>query len=577
MNRMDYKAALFDVDGTIVNGNCTQIFIQYLLDEGLVKNSDLSQYNRFLKNYSPLVGNNLKIAEEAFTILSGVSKQELTKTWKDCFRTRIKNRFNDLLVKEVQFYQSKGVEVFLASGSLDIFIREIAATLSISEKNIVATKLEEANGQESADPKIDYCIGKGKEYAVLDLFKKRSIKINDVCFFTDNLSDLKLLHKAGKGYWVGSKSKFVSESMSKNGIEQLIQDAKFPSLNLQNKVLLDEYYLERKSIIEQSISTIFPLKCKQQSIDNIVGKSYANWDLPTMQKTYFDPINKYLEKYNSRLVTLGTCIFLEAGGLKLDDYLPLLSVGELLNLSNEVFVDITNWTSADNLYKCEKSHVEISILGNASISLLSLPLHNIIHDKPYLDAEIKLKLYELYTSVVHYSLFGNGIKFHWEQQSENRISIEEYIHVATLMNKGLLQFGTDLFLILSEQHIDKALNNIFRSFSENSAILIQLLRDRIAFNNWQNNKPHDRKNKFHFFTNLICIHACWITNNPKLFNENLTKDEVNKIFKSANSLEYLEENIKKYQSKVDHAISSLPFSDRYKSLINSYINQLVRL
>ena len=102
MNSMDYKAVLFDVDGTIVNGNCTQIFIQYLLDERLVKNSDLSKYNRFLKNYSPLVDNNLEIANEAFTILSGVNKEELTK-----MLTSLNNQYNDAMTQRKEMILSR--------------------------------------------------------------------------------------------------------------------------------------------------------------------------------------------------------------------------------------------------------------------------------------------------------------------------------------------------------------------------------------------------------------------------------------------------------------------------------------
>jgi HAD superfamily phosphoserine phosphatase-like hydrolase len=570
---MNYKIALFDVDGTIINGNCTQLFVQYLFEEKVVDKAYFKQYNRSLKNHSPLAEDDPKIKEEAFAIIARLGFEDLKRTWNKCFTTRIKHRFNEFVVRKIKFFQSRGIEVILASRSPEILIREVANTLNIPTDNIIAAKIQELNSGLS----FKHCIGYEKESAVLNLINKRGINIDEVCFVTDNLSDLNLLYKVGQGYWAGSESKFESSSMSKQGIEQFLPGTKFTALNNESNVLLDEYYFVKKSIIEESIKRNFPLKCNQQILDSIVGKGFAHWDLPTLQRSYFDPINEYLENYNNRIITLGTCIFLEAGGVKLKDHILFLTIGELLNLSNEVFVDISNWTSEENLHRCEKSQAEISILGNASISLLSMPIHTVLQNKPGLNSDIKWQLYEMYTSIVYYSLFGNGIKLHWERQVENHLSIEDYIKVAILVNRGSLEITSNLFLILSNQATNVHLKNKFGDLSRNAAVLIQLIRDQIAFDDWQKEISPDRKYAFNLFINFMCIHACQFKSDPKLFNRNQSIAEVKDIILSTNSINYLEKKIEFYKSKVDLAIDSLPFSRKHKVLVNEYVNQLVHL
>ena len=545
---MNYKVALFDVDGTIINGNCTQIFIQYLFDEEIIHRTYFNQYYRILKQHLPLEENNPRIVKEAFAIISRLRLEEIRDAWNKCFSKLVINRYNDFIVRKIRKFQSKGAEIVLASGSPEILIRELATDLNIPKDNIIATQLQRSIDTNSSDHTFNYCTGYGKESAVLDLFNKRSIKINNVCFFTDNISDLHLLCMVGKGYWAGGASKLESSFLSTNGIELLFPVKSYPALDNESKIILDKYYFEKKTIIEDSINRIFPLKCNQQTINSIVGRSYTNWDLPTLERSYFNPINEYLKKYNNRLVTLGTCAILEGNGVNLNDVISLLSIGEMLNLSNEVFIDITNWASGDDMYKFEQSHVDISILGNASISLLSLPLHNIIQNKPNLDPGIKWKLYEMYTSLVYDSLIGNGIKLYWEKQNENLISFKEYFKVAKLINGGFLRFGVNLLLIFSKQDINIKLNNTFIDLSKNAAILIQLIRDHIAFSKWKKNR-RKRKNKFNLFANFICIHACQFFNDPKLLNLNQSKGEVNEILLSANSVNYLENQVKLYQKK----------------------------
>lgn len=577
MEKTDCTVAVFDVDGTVVNGNCSKLFIEFLSKKNILSDSDISRYHLLIRKHDPNEENYLKIAEEAFLILSRINNDILLHYWGVCFNEIIIPRFDSLLVKRIKQYQHRDIEVFLASGSPGFLIKGIAEHLNIPINNIIASSINGSYGTAIKNASNVYCIGQGKEIAINELFKNRNLNLDSACFYSDNLSDISLLKQVAEGYWAGSKRDFERFNLANFGIIETVRTTN--EIGNQQKLSsdLDEYYHRYKDIIEESISSIFPLTCEQKVLDHFIGARYSSWDLSTMQKAYFDPVNEYLSTYDNRLLTIGACIFMEAGGLELRDYLPLLGIGELLNTSNEVFVDISNWTSGNNLHQNDLSHVEISVLGNASISLLSLPIHNIIHDRLQLDSETKLKLYEMYTSIVYHSLFGNGLRLYWEQQNDNNVSINEYLEASKLLNKGLFQFGIDLFQIVGNADYDQEALNSFESFTKNAALLVQLLRDKTSFKRWEEGIENPRKYKFNVHTNLIGIHACRTLNNPELFLDLSNRDELIHIFYETSSIDNLQGRIEEYSDKVSTDVKAMPFENKYNSLIESYTHQLVFL
>ena len=569
MEKVNPEAVIFDVDGTIVNGNCTKLLIDHLYAKKIISEEVLQVYKLLLKNHAAKVVDYYDLAVEAYDLLSQIDKSILLRESNICFTESIRPRFNNQIVALVNEYQSGDAEIMLASGSPDILVNQIACALNISYSNVIASTLSRKKHQN------DYviCIGEAKENAIGELCKKKNLDLDRAAFYSDNLTDIHLLKQIGFGYWVGSHDSFVKHHLTKYGIREVFPTVISEERSDQWHDDLKKYYREKKELIERSVASIFPFKCDQNVLDDFSGSAYPNWDIRMMQKAFFDPVNEYLHNYRKRLLTMGTCIFLEAANLDLEEYLTLLSIGDLLNLSNEAFVDISHWTRGVNGSCSHKSHLEISIVGNASIALLSLPIHKIIHNAPSLDAEIKLKIYEMYTGVIFRSLYGNGIKMYWEQQKGNHINLPEYFQIAEFLNAGLLQISVELFLLLGKQSMSES----FKSFISNAAILIQLQRDQLAFSNWKNDNCSARKNNFNQNTNIICIHSCHKNHDPNLFLTSQNKGDIEHILERSRSIQYLEQQIRKYQEKVASDIRSLPLDQKYFALVSSYVHELIHL
>lgn len=577
---MDYKIALFDVDGTIINGNCTDLFLQYLFDENQIDKNAYTFYHKHSRKHINYEANYLNIASEAFKILSELDLTTLSIHWENCFYTRIKKKFNPIIINQIKSLKKNQFDVFLASGSPKILIKKVGQDLGIRIENIIATEFNTIDDRIISESPNPLCIGIGKEKAVLKEFEARAISLNEVRFYSDNLSDLDLLESTGYSYWLGNESDYKKHRMRRRGIEKFLdknwnnENEKVPPVTTDSN--LSNYYVEKKTIIEESISSIFPPVCSLKSIRDMVGETDNNWDIETLQRSYFDPVNEYIHKKDQWIISLGPCIFLEAAGLKIDPYIPIISIPELLNISHDIFTDIIDWTSNEQYNRNVKSHLEISVYGNASLSLLTLPVHGILLNDIRLDKDQKLRFYEMYTSIVFDSLFGNGIKFYWEQQEYLSINIEEYLNVAKLTNKGIFQYTIGIFSIIANQKDNQILTNDLNALHQNVGILIQLKKDHNSYTRWLNQLSSIKSNPFVFKTNLLGIHSRLNLGNKTLGSIEGKREDIEKIVKDADSLEFLDNKIMEYQNLVIKDLMRLPFEKEYRNLLLSYINYLIQ-
>lgn len=571
---MNVQAALFDVDGTIINGNCTDIFLQYLLDKNLIKQSDFIPLNRKYNLFLTSDIHYSEIIKEATRILSKLNIEEFRSCWRQCFQENVKNKFNIEIVSRIRNYQDKGFELLLTSGSHIELVSLIGSELNIKEENIIATESKIINHHLSPEPVGPICYEEGKKKKVIDIFKTRGLDLKSTYFFTDNLSDLNLLFLAGKRYWVGSEELYLKYSMGKKGIEKLKTQVTTSRIPADKKIkmnkLLHKYYLEKKSIIEESVYEIIPPECTPDSMDYLVGKIDLTWDFVTLQKTFFDPLYEYINKRQEKIYCLGSSLFLEAAGLNTYRYKSLIGIGELLDLSYEMFFDIKEWTSTEKLQVVNKSPLDISIIGNVAIALITLSSHNLLSNKVELSDEKRFRLIESFISICFNALFGNGLKLYWEQQNDIKINLQEYYKIAYLINKRQLQIPGVLWLILQQEEPTKSSVEAFGLFVENISIATQLQKDLLSFDRWQKHIDQTIDNKFNIFSNYLSIYTAGHFNDPYLFSDNPSAEKINELFQKADSFNHTQQKLSEFKNRAFNALEQLPIKQKYNKLIKSY-------
>jgi len=571
---MNNQAVLFDVDGTIINGNCTKIFIQYLYGKNFIKQSDLIPFNKKCSLYPTTDSHYSEVIKEAIIVLSKLHIKEFRKHWRQCFHEEVKNKFNIEIVNKIRKFQKNGLEIILASGSPLELVSLIGSELNIKKGNIIATKSKIINHNLSPEEPDFICFGEGKKKKVVDFFITKGIDLKNSYFFTDNLSDLDLLAMVCKKYWVGSEELYLEYSMEKKGIEKLKTRIKISRKPVDKKTKMDQllynYYLDKKTLLEESVYEIIPPKCTSDSMNYLVGKINLTWDLDILQKIFFDPIHEYIDKREEKIFCLGSSLFLEAAGLNIVKYKSLIGIGEILDISNEMFFDIKEWTSTEKRYTVDKSHLDVSIIGNVAIALITLASHNLLSYKVEFSEEKQFHLLDSFISIGFNSLFGNGLKLYWEQQGDIKISLEEYYTVAYLINMRQLQIPGALWLILQQEEPVKSSVEAFDLFTKNISIATQLQKDLLSFDRWLKHLDQPIANKFNMFSNYLSIYTAVYFNNPSIFSDNPSAEKINKLIEKADSIKYTQQKLNEFKNKAFNALRQLPIKQKYKKLIKSY-------
>jgi hypothetical protein len=338
---------------------------------------------------------------------------------------------------------------------------------------------------------------------------------------------------------------------------------------------LFDYYLQKRDLIERSIETIIPPECTFESMNQVVGKVDLKWDFRTLQKTFFNPAYEYLHKRKENIIGLSTCLFLEAAGMELDKLIPLLSFPVFLETSNEIFKDITDWTTMDNAKSAGMSSLEISIKGNVSIALLTLPMNNLIFHRLDLNTERSLKLYESLTTNIFNSLFGNGIKLYWERLKKLPINLEEYYEAASLLNQGYLRFGGDLLLMFHEKQYDDVAISALGNFIEKRSLAIQMERDILSFERIKADLNITRNDHFNWYSNFLFIHTAKKLNNASIKFNDLSQQSIIDLIHKSDSAHYAYQKINELKEISNKELGKFPIEETYKELLKYYCDYLV--
>ena len=188
---------LFDVCGTLIDGNSTQLYVDYLLENGPV-NFRAKHYKRWKPFFSLIAWIFRKFFHLDITRLiirkcfSGIKQEEITnlnKKFSSFYLKKLKNHEHFLIEKQ------KWKTIILVSASIDPPIQILAEFLSVP---YYASKLEQKNNI------LTWSVTEDLQGRKESIFKDNRINLNDykkISFYTDNKEDISLisyLHKTKK-------------------------------------------------------------------------------------------------------------------------------------------------------------------------------------------------------------------------------------------------------------------------------------------------------------------------------------------------------------------------------------------
>ena len=187
--------ALFDMDGTLIDGNTTADYVKSRWKRGLISTQDALHAFVVYGRYRLGVVDMVTLLHEAALEVRGQSEQDLVDECREIYQTRVRPRICADMRARVETHRANGDRLAIVTASTPYIARQLAADLQID--TVLATELEVVEGTFTGRLAGDPCYGRFKIDAVERLMGGAHSALQDAWFYSDSDSDAPLLERVG--------------------------------------------------------------------------------------------------------------------------------------------------------------------------------------------------------------------------------------------------------------------------------------------------------------------------------------------------------------------------------------------
>ena len=184
---------IFDLDDTLLCGDCEREWINFLFSKGLLKDPE-TILNKFDLEYRKGVLNFVEYSRFIQKPIKGLSKEKVNIFIDEFIQKKIEN-LTDNLTKELLDEAKSANKVLIASGSHDFLVRRIANFFGINSS--IGTPVEIKNDIFSGELSGEPTFAEGKVRAVEKWCSQNDQKIKESIFYSDSINDLPMLEACG--------------------------------------------------------------------------------------------------------------------------------------------------------------------------------------------------------------------------------------------------------------------------------------------------------------------------------------------------------------------------------------------
>ncbi len=180
------KFIIFDLDDTLLCGDCEREWINFLFSKGLLENPE-TILNKFDLEYRKGVLNFTEYSSFIQKPIKGLSKEKVGIFVDEFIKKHIKS-LTDNLTKELLDEAKLADKVLIASGSHDFLVRAIGNFLGIN--SIIGTPVEIKDDIFSGKLSGEPTFAEGKVRAVEKWCSQNNQKLEESVFYSDSINDL---------------------------------------------------------------------------------------------------------------------------------------------------------------------------------------------------------------------------------------------------------------------------------------------------------------------------------------------------------------------------------------------------
>ncbi|MBN2193153.1 MAG: HAD family hydrolase [Polyangiaceae bacterium] len=186
------RAALFDMDRTLVRRDTASLFLRYERDIGALNARDFLQGAWWVFLYTLGFCNAPHVAEKALRRYSGRIEVQLYELCEDWYTSYVRQHVSDVARRAVEAHQANGDLVAIVTGALRFAARPLARELGI--EHVVCSEVETEDGRLTGRPR-QLCFGSSKVELAARVAASAGCSLDDATFYTDSITDLPLLER----------------------------------------------------------------------------------------------------------------------------------------------------------------------------------------------------------------------------------------------------------------------------------------------------------------------------------------------------------------------------------------------
>lgn len=192
---MRRRAALFDMDRTLIRVDSGTLYIRYQRRKGEASFRDVARVAWWMLQYTFGVIDAERVAGQALESFKGREETWLRETCEGLFADSVVHHVLDAGRRAVERHRENGDLVAIVTGATPYVALPLARELGID--HVVATHLEVVDGVFTGriEPPMNY--GAGKVVRVEALAQKLGFSPEDATFYSDSITDLPLLERVG--------------------------------------------------------------------------------------------------------------------------------------------------------------------------------------------------------------------------------------------------------------------------------------------------------------------------------------------------------------------------------------------
>ncbi len=194
--RATVKAALFDLDRTLVRRETASLYVRYLRDRGEASWRDAGRVFWWMTQYTFGVVDAPHVARRAMESFVGTDETVLAARCEELFTRRIEPHVCDRGRARVLEHRARGDVLAIVTGTSAYMARPVARSLGID--HVVSSELEvDGSGRFTGNLIEPLCYGRGKVARALALGEQLGFRLEEATFYSDSLTDLPLLERVG--------------------------------------------------------------------------------------------------------------------------------------------------------------------------------------------------------------------------------------------------------------------------------------------------------------------------------------------------------------------------------------------